>query len=178
MAKHQTSDLSPLDNDLDSLKTIVHVACAAALAVVFASGVASTALASPVKTEHVEAELVSERTALIPGKPVTLALRLKMADGWHTYWRNPGDSGLPTTITWKLPDGVGVGAIQWPAPRTLPTGPLVNYGYEGEVLLLTGLTVPRDAAWERRTSSRRAPTGWSARTSAFRKAPTSTSRCR
>ena len=61
-----------------------------------------------------------------------------MAEGWHTYWSNPGDSGLPTTITWKLPDGVGVGAIQWPAPRALPTGPLVNYGYEGQVLLLTG----------------------------------------
>ena len=131
---------------MDSLKTIARVTPAFALAVVLASGMASTALASPVKTEHVEAELVSERTALIPGKPVTLALRLKMAEGWHTYWRNPGDSGLPTTIAWKLPEGVGVGAIQWPAPRTLPTGPLVNYGYEGEVLLLTGLTVPRDAA--------------------------------
>ena len=131
---------------MDSLKTIVRVTCAVALAAVFASGIAFPALAAPFKTEHVEAELVSERTALIPGKPVTVALRLKMADGWHTYWRNPGDSGLPTTITWKLPDGVGVGAIQWPAPRTLPTGPLVNYGYEGEVLLLTGLTVPRDAA--------------------------------
>ena len=78
-----------------------------------------------------------------------------MADGWHTYWRNPGDSGLPTTIAWKLPDGVGVGAIQWPAPHALPTGPLVNYGYEGEVLLLTGITVPRDAPSARRTRWRR-----------------------
>ena len=103
-------------------------------------------LAAPVKTEHVEAELVPERTALVPGKPITVALRLKMAEGWHTYWSNPGDSGLPTTLTWKLPDGMGVGAIQWPAPHALPTGPLVNYGYEKEVLLLTGLTVPRDAA--------------------------------
>jgi thiol:disulfide interchange protein DsbD len=110
-----------------------------------ACGIASLAHAAPVKTEHVEAELVAERTALVPGKPITLALQLKMAEGWHTYWSNPGDSGLPTTITWKLPDGVGVGAIQWPAPKALPTGPLVNYGYEGQVLLLTGLTVPRDA---------------------------------
>jgi thiol:disulfide interchange protein/DsbC/DsbD-like thiol-disulfide interchange protein len=117
--------------------------CASALMAALAFNAAA---AGPVKTEHVQAELVSERTALVPGKPVTVALRLKMADGWHTYWRNPGDSGLPTTITWKLPDGVGVGAIQWPAPQALPTGPLVNYGYEGEVLLLTGLTVPRDAA--------------------------------
>jgi thiol:disulfide interchange protein/DsbC/DsbD-like thiol-disulfide interchange protein len=101
--------------------------------------------AGPVKTDHVQAELVPEYTALVPGKPTTLALRLKIADGWHTYWRNPGDSGLPTTIIWKLPEGVGVGAIQWPVPRALPTGPLVNFGYEGEVLLLTGFTVPRDA---------------------------------
>ena len=140
---------------------------------------ASTALAAPVKTEHVEAELVAERTALVPGKPITVALRLKMAEGWHTYWRNPGDSGLPTTLAWKLPDGVGVGAIQWPAPHALPTGPLVNYGYEGEVLLLTGLTVPRDA--RRRTTLqvlRRAPTGSCARKSAFPKARISTSRCR
>src|SRR5260221_6227328 len=115
--------------------------------------VAALALASSivvaaglVKTEHVQAELVSERTALIPGKPITVALRLKMAEGWHTYWRNPGDSGLPTTIAWKLPEGVGVGALQWPAPRALPTGPLVNYGYEVQVLLLTGLTVARDAS--------------------------------
>ena len=123
---------------IESLRNL----CAACLAVTFALSVAT---AAPVKTEHVQAELVSEQTALVPGKPITLALRLKMTDGWHTYWRNPGDSGLPTTIIWKLPEGVGVGAIQWPAPHALPTGPLVNYGYEGEVLLLTGLTIPRDA---------------------------------
>jgi thiol:disulfide interchange protein/DsbC/DsbD-like thiol-disulfide interchange protein len=129
------------DASLLTLKTLLRVLCGVALA-----AVASALAAAPVKTEHVEAELVSERTALVPGKPVTVALRLKMADGWHTYWRNPGDSGLATTIAWKLPDGVGVGAIQWPAPRALPAGPLVNYGYEGEVLLLTGITIPRDAA--------------------------------
>jgi thiol:disulfide interchange protein DsbD len=117
--------------------------CALALPLALAFNAAT---AAPVKTDHVQAELVSERTALVPGKAITVALRLKMADGWHTYWRNPGDSGLPTTITWRLPDGVGVGAIQWPAPNALPAGPLVNYGYEGEVLLLTGITVPRDAA--------------------------------
>ena len=58
---------------------------------------------APVKTEHVEAELVAERSALVPGEPLTVALRLTMDRGWHTYWRNPGDSGLPTTLEWKLP---------------------------------------------------------------------------
>ena len=106
---------------------------------------AAAAAAAPVKTPHVEAELVSERTALVPGRTTTLALRLKMADGWHTYWRNPGDSGLPTTLAWKLPAGTTAGPIQWPAPEALPAGPLVNFGYEGEVLLLTDVAVAADA---------------------------------
>ncbi len=103
------------------------------------------AAAAPVRTPHVEAELVPERTAFVPGQPTTVALRLKMADGWHTYWQNPGDSGLPTTIAWKLPPDMAVGPIQWPAPHALPAGPLVNYGYEGEVLLLVDLQVAADA---------------------------------
>lgn len=99
--------------------------------------------AAPVRTAHVEAELVAEQSALVPGRANAVALRLSMERGWHTYWRNAGDSGLPTTIAWKLPDGVKAGPIQWPAPRAMPVGPLVNYGYEGEVLLLTDLsTVP------------------------------------
>ena len=98
--------------------------------------------AAPVKTDHVEAELIAERTALVPGVPSTLALRLKIEDGWHTYWRNPGDSGLPTTLEWKLPTGFSASEIEWPAPLVLPVGPLVNYGYEGEVLHLVTLTPP------------------------------------
>ena len=108
----------------------------------FAALLAGAVTAAPVKTAHVEAELVPERTALVPGQPATIALRLKMADGWHTYWQNPGDSGLPTTLAWTLPTGVSAGAIQWPAPHALPAGPLVNHGYEGEVLLLTDIQVP------------------------------------
>nr|MDQ6917365.1 hypothetical protein [Pseudomonadota bacterium] len=99
--------------------------------------------AAPVRTAHVEAELVAEQSALVPGRPNTVALRLMMERGWHTYWQNAGDSGLPTTIAWKMPNGLTAGPIQWPAPRALPVGPLVNYGYEGEVLLLTDIaTVP------------------------------------
>ena len=101
-------------------------------------------MAAPVRTANVEAELVSEQGALTPGRPLTVALRLAMARGWHTYWQNPGDSGLPTTLAWKLPPGLSAGAIQWPAPQALPVGPLVNYGYEGEVLLLTDIVATPD----------------------------------
>jgi thiol:disulfide interchange protein DsbD len=94
-----------------------------------------------VRTPNVEAELVPIATSAAPGATTTVALRLKMREGWHTYWRNPGDSGLATTIAWKLPAGVTAGPIQWPAPHALPAGPLVNYGYEGEVFLPATIAV-------------------------------------
>ena len=100
---------------------------------------AATSHAAPVRTAHVEAELVAAKTALVPGEPLTVALRLAIDKGWHTYWQNPGDSGLPTTLEWKLPAGVTAGPIEWPAPHALPTGPLVNYGYENEALHLVEL---------------------------------------
>src|SRR5690349_17133823 len=103
-------------------------------------------LAAPVvKTEHVEAQLVSDKASAQPGKPVAVGLKLRMAEHWHTYWKNPGDSGLPTKIQWTLPEGWKAGEIQWPYPRPLPIGPLMNYGYEDEVVLLTQLTPPADA---------------------------------
>src|ERR1022692_4867447 len=105
---------------------------------------ARASYAAPVRTAHVEAELVAERTALMPGRANTVALRLVMERGWHTYWQNAGDSGLPTTLTWKLPPGLDASPIQWPAPRALPVGPLVNYGYEGEVLLLNEVSAVPD----------------------------------
>ncbi len=101
--------------------------------------------ASPVKTEHVEAELISRHTGFQPGAPVELALRLKIIDHWHTYWQNPGDSGLPTKLKWTLPPGYAAGAIAWPYPQKLPLGPLMNFGYEGEVLHLVSIAVPADA---------------------------------
>ncbi|MGZ5073285.1 MAG: protein-disulfide reductase DsbD domain-containing protein, partial [Usitatibacter sp.] len=98
-----------------------------------------------VKTEHVEADLVADKTLAQPGKPVLVGLRLRMAPQWHTYWKNPGDSGLPTKVQWTLPAGWKAGEILWPFPQPLPVGPLMNYGYEDEVVLLTELTPPASA---------------------------------
>ena len=78
----------------------------AVAAATLAFGAVCGVRAEPVRTPHVEAELVAERTAFTPGQPLTVALRLAMKRGWHTYWQNPGDSGLPTTLAWKLPKGL------------------------------------------------------------------------
>ena len=110
-----------------------------------ALALALAATAAPVRTEHVEAELLADHSAVAPGTTATAALRLRIEPGWHTYWRNPGDSGLPTTLAWTLPPGWTAGSIEWPAPKALPAGPLVNYGYEGEVLHLVPIGVPKDA---------------------------------
>jgi thiol:disulfide interchange protein/DsbC/DsbD-like thiol-disulfide interchange protein len=102
------------------------------------------ALANPVTTEHVTARLVAERTPIAPGETVDLALIFEIQPGWHTYWRNPGDSGDPPRLAWTLPDGVTVGPPRWPRPEVIPVGPLANYGYSGRALLLFALTLPRD----------------------------------
>ena len=91
---------------------------------------------------HSDAVLLSENTTIRPGVPFTVALRLRMEPHWHSYWRNSGDSGLPTTIRWKLPPGFRAGAIQWPYPQRIETLPLVTYGFENEVWLLTQITPP------------------------------------
>jgi thiol:disulfide interchange protein DsbD len=90
----------------------------------------------------VHARLVAEDKAVAPGGTVTVALVEKIAPRWHTYWKNPGDAGAPTEIQWTLPPGWKAGPIQWPRPKRLPVGPLMDYGYEGTPWLLTTLTAP------------------------------------
>ncbi len=90
----------------------------------------------------VEARLVSEAESIKPGTPFCVAVWLRMEEGWHTYWKNPGDSGLPTSIEWDLPEGFVAGDIQWPYPHRFETSNNVSFGYEGEVFLLINLKVP------------------------------------
>jgi len=94
----------------------------------------------------VQASLIAEPQQVRGGEPFWVAVSLRMAEHWHTYWRNPGDSGLATEVTWTLPPGFTAGPIVWPVPQAIPVAHLVNYGYEGEVMLLTQITPPKDAA--------------------------------
>lgn len=95
-----------------------------------------------VRAGQLQAGLVAEKVAVAAGQPIWVGLRLVHDPHWHTYWRNPGDSGLPTRIEWQLPAGWKAGAIQWPTPKRLPVGPLANFGYEGELLLAVELLPP------------------------------------
>ena len=100
---------------------------------------------SVVSTERVRAELLAHAPeGIAPGKPVWVGLQLAHQPQWHTYWKNPGDSGLPTSLQWTLPPGVTAGEIAWPVPKKIPIGNLANYGYEGTVLLPVPLTVAPD----------------------------------
>jgi thiol:disulfide interchange protein DsbD len=98
-----------------------------------------------VQTEQVRAELVAHAPdGVAPGSTVTLGLQITHQPHWHTYWKNPGDSGLPTQLQWTLPAGVTAGEIAWPAPKKIPIGSLANYGYEGTVLLPVPLTIAKN----------------------------------
>ncbi len=99
-------------------------------------------LGAVVTTPQVRAELVAHAPeGLGPGKPMWLGLKIDHQPHWHTYWKNPGDSGLPTILEWALPASAKAGDIDWPTPKKLPIGPLLNFGYEGSLLLPAGLTL-------------------------------------
>ncbi|MBA2588793.1 MAG: thioredoxin family protein [Alphaproteobacteria bacterium] len=106
---------------------------------------AAPAAAQDVPAPKVHARLVAEDKAVAPGGSITVALEEKIATDWHTYWKNPGDAGAPTEIQWTLPPGWTANAIEWPRPKRLPVGPLMDYGYEGTPWLLTRLTAPANA---------------------------------
>ncbi|MCA8889919.1 MAG: hypothetical protein KDA46_13880, partial [Parvularculaceae bacterium] len=100
---------------------------------------------SVVVTEHARTMLIAENDAVAPGGAVTLVFSQRLQDGWHVYWKNPGDSGLPLSFEWTLPDGFTAGAIKYPAPHRIPVGPLVNFGHEGAPKFLVDITAPASA---------------------------------
>ncbi len=116
------------------------------LSLVFLSSLTAFSSTEPVRTKHVTAELLLENRTLQPGAkgPAEnlVGLRLETIPHWHTYWRFPGDSGLPTEVVWHLPPGWSAEPLQWALPSRIFVPPLVNYGYEGETLLAARLNIP------------------------------------
>jgi thiol:disulfide interchange protein DsbD len=110
-----------------------------------APGLAIAAESAAVTSSRVSATLLSSRDAVSPGERFHVALVQRIAPGWHTYWRNPGDSGEATKIDWTLPTGATASEILWPAPKALPVEPLVNFGFEDTVLLPVEIAVPASA---------------------------------
>ncbi len=96
--------------------------------------------------KHLQAELVSEYSQVMAGQRLRLALHFVPDEHWHTYWKNPGDSGLPTSLHWEVPEWVTVGDIQWPTPQAFVIPPLVNYGFAGQTLLLVDVSLSADYA--------------------------------
>ncbi len=104
----------------------------------------NSAVTAVVQTDQVRAELVAHAPDGVGvGKTVWLGLQIRHQPQWHTYWKNPGDSGLPTLLQWTLPAGVVAGDIAWPTPHRIAVGSLANYGFDGTVLLPVPLTVDK-----------------------------------
>jgi len=111
-------------------------------AAIFAGAASAQRAAPTAPLDPVKARLVAESAAIVPGKTLWVDLHLDIAPGWHTYWRNPGDSGLPTEIGWKMPPGFSAGAIAWPVPERFAEGGVGNYGYSGSTDLMVPIAVP------------------------------------
>ncbi len=104
------------------------------------AGVAAGQEAQPAR-----AELLANVQAIQPGKPFLLGVRIHMEPGWHVYWKHAGQAGIPTEITFELPEGFEVGEVQYPVPiKFVQPGDIIGYGYEGEVLFLTPVTPPAE----------------------------------
>ncbi len=116
------------------------------LCLMLASPTAYPASGNAVSTDNVKAQLVGEVSTIAPGQSFWVALEFTIRDGWHTYWRNPGDSGQATTLKWQLPAGFAAGDIVWTTPHRFELPPLVNYGYAKQAVHLVNITAPKDLA--------------------------------
>jgi len=105
----------------------------------------SSATAFAQDGDKVALRLYADQTAAVPGQPLHLAIEQSIADGWHTYWTNPGDSGEAMKIKWTLPQGAKASGFLWPTPEHIPYGPLMNFGYHERAVILTDIEVPLSA---------------------------------
>jgi thiol:disulfide interchange protein DsbD len=106
---------------------------------------ASPTITDTAATAQVRIRLLAAADAVHPGERILFGVEQALKPEWHTYWTNPGDTGMPTRIAWDLPAGAAAGAIVWPVPARFRTGPVTSYGYAQHATLLSTLTVPQDA---------------------------------
>jgi|HubBroStandDraft_6_1064221.scaffolds.fasta_scaffold05109_4 DsbC/DsbD-like thiol-disulfide interchange protein len=97
---------------------------------------AATANATPAPIPHGTIEIVAQSESIEPGRDFNLALHFQLEKGWHIYWANPGDSGEPPRVDWKMPKGITAEEIEWPTPHRLGSSTIVDYGYEDAVTLI------------------------------------------
>jgi thiol:disulfide interchange protein DsbD len=119
------------------LLALVLFFCLAALAV-------EARESAPVRSDNITARIVTDQATATPGDTVTLAFVQEIREGWHTYWRNPGDSGAPANLAWDLPDGAAISEPFWPAPEAIPYFGLMTYGHHDHFVLLFELSLPDD----------------------------------
>ncbi len=117
-----------------------------ALVTLLVAAASASAASSSADLPHVHVQLISPGAQLHPGTPNNAGLYFKLEPGWHVYWRNPGDAGEPPNIKWMLPQGITAGPLQFPIPKRLPLGPLMDFGYEDEVLFPIQLNVAGGAS--------------------------------
>ncbi len=110
------------------------------------SPASQAAESAAVQSSRAVATLVAEADGVAPGQPFRVGLRLRLAPGWHTYWKNAGDAGSAPEIALSLPEGAAAGPVAWPAPQRIAYGPLVSFGYKDDVLLPLTVTPPADLA--------------------------------
>lgn len=98
--------------------------------------------AQSVTSPHTTVSLITDKIKVTPGESFSLGVRFVLHDGWHVYWKNPGDSGAAPKLDISASPGIILGPLQWPTPERIPVGPFINYGYGNEVVLITDVTVP------------------------------------
>ncbi len=116
-----------------------------ALIFLLVSGRLARAASSSADAAHLHVQLVVPASTLTSGESAEAGLYFKLEPGWHVYWKNAGDSGEPPRMKWTLPDGISAGPLQFPVPKRLPLGPLMDFGYEDEVLFPFQLKVAANA---------------------------------
>ncbi len=107
------------------------------LAIALTAAHAQVSAAAP----HLTVELLVPPAQIVPGQTFTAGLHFKLEPHWHVYWLNAGDSGEPPRLSWTLPAGITSGPMQFPTPQRLPLGPLMDFGYEGEVVFPVDMQV-------------------------------------